>query len=53
MEPFRNYLGLPLPRIAIREVWESGQWASYFESILCGRPSGSLKQSRQKLNLPI
>jgi len=53
VEPFRKHLGLFLPRIAIREVWGSGQWAGYFESILCGSPSDSLNQSRQKLNLPI
>jgi hypothetical protein len=53
VELVRKNLGLFLAWIAIREVWESGQWAGYFESILCGCPSDSLNQSRQKLNLPM
>jgi hypothetical protein len=36
-------VGLPLPRIAIRQVRESGQWAGYFKPILGRCRFGTLK----------
>ena len=42
MESFRTNLGLPVPRIAIRQVRESAQWAGHYESSTSGRAAGAL-----------
>lgn len=47
MEPFRKNVGLPLSRIAIRQVRESGQWAGYFKPILGRCRFGTLKLKKR------
>ena len=44
MEPFRKNLGLPVPRLAIRQVRESAQWAGHYGSFTRGRAAGELHQ---------